>query len=99
MELDYDSILSNMFIVNVYTQITRISIEMNKKQKSIQHLKNTLNGIEEVLKILGIAGMGSISLGGGTVSVLESQLLSNSLNSSVSDRILVLVRLKEVMMV
>ena len=84
-----------MFIVNVYTQITRISIEMNKKQKSIQHLKEHSEWDRRgFLKILGIAGMGSISLGGGTVSVLESQLLSNSLNSSVSDRILVLVRLK-----
>ena len=68
---------------------------MNEKQSSIEHLKEHSDWDRRgFLKILGIAGMGSISLGGGTVSVLESQLLSNSLNSSVSDRILVLVRLK-----
>ena len=68
---------------------------MNEKQNSIEHLKEHSDWDRRgFLKILGIAGMGSISLGGGTVSVLESQLLSNSLNSSVSDRILVLVRLK-----
>ena len=68
---------------------------MNKKQNSIEHLKEHSDWDRRgFLKILGIAGMGSISLGGGTVSVLESQLLSNSLNSSVSDKILVLVSSK-----
>ena len=44
-----------MFIVNVYTQITRISTEMNKKQKSIQHLKEHSEWDRRgFLKILGI---------------------------------------------
>lgn len=48
-----------MFIVNVYTQITRISIEMNKKQKSIQHLKEHSEWDRRgFLKILGIAEIG-----------------------------------------
>ena len=46
------------------------------------------------LKILGLAGAGSISLGNTDLSVLNSNFLMNSLSNSVSDRVLVLIRLK-----
>jgi len=46
------------------------------------------------LKILGLAGAGSISLGNTDLSVLNSNFLTNSLSNSVSDRVLVLIRLK-----
>ena len=46
------------------------------------------------LKVLGIAGAGSISLGNTNISVLNSNFLTNALSDSLSDRVLVLIRLK-----
>ena len=46
------------------------------------------------LKVLGIAGAGSISLANSHLSVINSNFISNALGNSVSDRVLVMVRLK-----
>ena len=46
------------------------------------------------MKVLGLAGAGSISLGSTNLSVLNSNFITNALSDSVSDRVLVLVRLK-----
>ncbi len=46
------------------------------------------------LKTLGIAGAGAISFGNSSLSVLNSNFLTNALTGSSSDRSLVLIRLK-----
>ena len=46
------------------------------------------------MKVLGLAGAGSISLGNTNLSVLNSNFITNALSDSISDRVLVLVRLK-----
>lgn len=46
------------------------------------------------LKVLGIAGAGSISLGNSHLSVINSNFVSNALGSAISDRVLVMIRLK-----
>ena len=46
------------------------------------------------MKVLGLAGAGSISLGNTNLSVLNSNFITNALSDSLSDRVLVLVRLK-----
>ena len=46
------------------------------------------------LKVLGIAGAGSISLGNSHLSVINSSFVSNALGSAISDRVLVMIRLK-----
>ena len=46
------------------------------------------------LKVLGIAGAGSISLANSHLSVINSNFIANALGNSISDRVLVMVRLK-----
>tara|TARA_B100001063_G_scaffold6977_1_gene5266 strand:- start:20217 stop:21818 length:1602 start_codon:yes stop_codon:yes gene_type:complete len=46
------------------------------------------------LKVLGIAGAGSISLGNSHLSVINSNFVANALGNSISDRVLVMIRLK-----
>ena len=46
------------------------------------------------LKTLGIAGAGSISFAGSSLSVVNSHFLTNALSEADSERILVLIRLK-----
>ena len=46
------------------------------------------------LKVLGIAGAGSISLANSHLSVINSSFVSNALSNSISDRSLVMIRLK-----
>ena len=46
------------------------------------------------MKVLGIAGAGSISLANSHLSVINSNFIFNALGNSISDRVLVMVRLK-----
>ena len=46
------------------------------------------------MKVLGLAGAGSISLGSTNLSVLNSNFITNALSDSLSDRVLLLIRLK-----
>ena len=46
------------------------------------------------MKVLGLAGAGSISLGSTNLSVLNSNFITNALSDSISDRVLLLIRLK-----
>ena len=64
---------------------------LNSKKHKAEHSKWGRRGF---LKTLGIAGAGAISLGNNSLSVLNSNFLTNALTDSISDRSLVLIRLK-----
>lgn len=65
--------------------------EMNSKAHDREHANWDRRGF---LKTLGIAGAGSISFAGSSLSVVNSHFLTNALSEADSDRILVLIRLK-----
>ena len=69
---------------------------MSKKYlKSEKHLKEHSKWDRRgFMKVLGLAGAGSISLANTNLSVLNSNFMSNALSDSISDRVLVLIRLK-----
>jgi len=64
---------------------------LNSKKHKSEHSKWERRGF---LKTLGIAGAGAISFGNSSLSVLNSNFLTNALTESISDRSLVLIRLK-----
>lgn len=64
---------------------------LKSKKHIAEHSKWDRRGF---LKTLGIAGAGAISFGNSSLSVLNSNFLTNALTGSVSDRSLVLIRLK-----
>jgi uncharacterized protein (DUF1501 family) len=64
---------------------------LKSKKHIAEHSKWDRRGF---LKTLGIAGAGAISLGNSSLSVLNSNFLTNALTRSISDRSLVLIRLK-----
>ena len=64
---------------------------LNSKKHKAEHSKWGRRGF---LKTLGIAGAGAISFGNSSLSVLNSNFLTNALTGSISDRSLVLIRLK-----
>ena len=64
---------------------------LKSKKHIAEHSKWDRRGF---LKTLGIAGAGAISLGNSSLSVLNSNFLTNALTGSISDRSLVLIRLK-----
>lgn len=64
---------------------------LNSEKHHKEHSKWDRRGF---MKVLGLAGAGSISLGSTNLSVLNSNFITNALSDSVSDRVLVLVRLK-----
>lgn len=65
--------------------------ERSKKNHDREHAHWDRRGF---LKTLGIAGAGSISFAGSSLSVVNSHFLTNALSEADSDRILVLIRLK-----
>ncbi len=70
---------------------------MKKKNylKSKKHIaEHSKWGRRGFLKSLGIAGAGAISFGNNSLSVLNSNFLTNALTGASSDRSLVLIRLK-----
>ena len=70
---------------------------MKKKNylQSKKHIAEHSNwGRRGFLKTLGIAGAGAISLGNNSLSVLNSNFLTNALTDAASDRSLVLIRLR-----
>ena len=64
---------------------------LNSEKHHKEHSKWDRRGF---MKVLGLAGAGSISLGSTNLSVLNSNFITNALSDSLSDRVLVLVRLK-----
>ena len=64
---------------------------LNSEKHRKEHSKWDRRGF---MKVLGLAGAGSISLGSTNLSVLNSNFISNELSNSISDRVIVLVRLK-----
>ena len=64
---------------------------INSEKHRKEHSKWDRRGF---MKVLGLAGAGSISLGNTNLSVLNSNFITNALSDSISDRVLVLVRLK-----
>ena len=64
---------------------------LNSEKHQKEHSKWDRRGF---MKVLGLAGAGSISLGSTNLSVLNSNFITNALSDSISDRVLVLVRLK-----
>ena len=63
---------------------------LNSEKHHKEHSKWDRRGF---MKVLGLAGAGSISLGSTNLSVLNSNFITNALQIQ-SDRVLVLVRLK-----
>ena len=64
---------------------------LNSEKHHKEHSKWDRRGF---MKVLGLAGAGSISLGSTNLSVLNSNFITNALSDSLSDRVLVLLRLK-----
>ena len=62
---------------------------LNSEKHHKEHSKWDRRGF---MKVLGLAGAGSISLGSTNLSVLNSNFITNALSNSISDRVLVLVR-------
>ena len=64
---------------------------MSKKYlKSEKHLKEHSKWDRRgFMKVLGLAGAGSISLANTNLSVLNSNFMSNALSDSISDRVFI----------
>lgn len=65
---------------------------LNSKKHRDEH--SSWTGRRGFLKTLGLAGAGAISFGNSSLSVINSNFLTNALKNSYADRSLVLIRLK-----
>ena len=65
---------------------------LNSKKHRDEH--SSWNGRRGFLKTLGLAGAGAISFGNNSLSVINSNFITNALKNSFADRCLVLIRLK-----